>query len=83
MEARRRGSWFSQCSMIQSFTAEQIAAPMRLADRDLPAGERIADRQADAERIERVALHVRRGSEPGRSPFTRQSGRQVIGAPSG
>ena len=43
--------------MIQSFTAEQIAAPMRLADRDLAAGQRIADRQTDAERIQRVALH--------------------------
>jgi hypothetical protein len=28
MEARSRGSLSSQCSVIQSFTAEQIAAPI-------------------------------------------------------
>ena len=82
MEARSRGSLFSQCSMIQSLTAEQIAAPIDSLTAIWPpvSGLQIARPMPNASNALRRMLGR---LEPGRSPFTRQSGRQVIGAPSG
>ena len=65
--------------MIQSFTAEQIAAPMVSLTETWPpvSGLQIARLVPNPSSASRRS---RSRSLPGRCPFTRQSGRQVIGA---
>ncbi len=68
--------------MIQSFTAEQIAAPIvSLTDTWPPvSGLQMAIPIPNASSASRC---MSPSTLPGRWPFTRQSGRQVIGALNG